>query len=194
MDRASLRKQLRSNRQSLSAEQQLTAAKKLSSVVCNSEAFRHSQHIALYLANDGEIDPGFIAEAIWEQDKFCYLPVLDQEQPEKMYFQLYRPNTRMVENRYGIAEPELDLEKTVKAEALDLVLMPLTGFDEQGNRLGMGAGYYDRTFAFLENRSKPILMGLAHECQKVSSIPAADWDVPMKSIATEKQLYGEKVQ
>ncbi|WP_422413198.1 MULTISPECIES: 5-formyltetrahydrofolate cyclo-ligase [unclassified Endozoicomonas] len=194
MDRASLRKQLRSSRQSLSAEQQLTAAKKLSSVVCNSEAFRHSQHIALYLANDGEIDPGFIAEAIWEQDKFCYLPVLDQEQPEKMYFQLYRPNTRMVENRYGIAEPELDLEKTVKAEALDLVLMPLTGFDEQGNRLGMGAGYYDRTFAFLENRSKPILMGLAHECQKVSSIPAADWDVPMKSIATEKQLYGEKVQ
>ncbi|WP_422139784.1 5-formyltetrahydrofolate cyclo-ligase [Endozoicomonas sp. ALC020] len=193
MDRASLRKQLRSSRQSLSAEQQLTAAKKLSSVVCNSEAFRHSQHIALYLANDGEIDPGFIAEAIWEQDKFCYLPVLDQEQPEKMYFQLYRPNTRMVENRYGIAEPELDLEKTVKAEALDLVLMPLTGFDEQGNRLGMGAGYYDRTFAFLENRSKPILMGLAHECQKVSSIPAADWDVPMKSIATEKQLYGEKV-
>ncbi|WOG27441.1 5-formyltetrahydrofolate cyclo-ligase [Endozoicomonas sp. 8E] len=194
MDRASLRKQLRSNRQSLSAEQQLAAAKKLSSVVCSSEAFRHSQHIALYLANDGEIDPGFIAEVIWEQDKFCYLPVLDQKQPEKMYFQLYRPNTRMVENRYGIAEPELDLEKTVKAEALDLVLMPLTGFDEQGNRLGMGAGYYDRTFAFLENRSKPILMGLAHECQKVSSIPAADWDVPMKSIATEKQLYGEQVQ
>lgn len=194
MDRASLRKQLRNNRQSLSAEQQLAAARKLSSVVCSSEVFRHSQHIALYLANDGEIDPGFIARTIWEQDKFCYLPVLDQEDPDKMYFQLYRPNTRMVENRYGIAEPELDLEKTVKAEALDLVLMPLTGFDEQGNRLGMGAGYYDRTFAFLGKRSKPILIGLAHECQKVSAIPVADWDIPMKGVATEKQLYGEKSQ
>ncbi|WP_252177298.1 5-formyltetrahydrofolate cyclo-ligase [Endozoicomonas sp. 4G] len=194
MDRASLRKQLRHNRQSLSAEQQLAAAKKLSSVVCGSEAFRQSQHIALYLASDGEIDPGFIAEAIWRQDKFCYLPVLDQEQPDRMYFQIYRPDSRMVENRYGIAEPELDLEKTVKPEALDLVLMPLTGFDEQGNRLGMGGGYYDRTFAFLAKSSKPILIGLAHECQKVSSIPVADWDIPMNGVATEKQLYGAQGQ
>ena len=189
MDRASLRKQLRSHRQSLSAEQQLAAAESLSTVVCGSEAFRQSQHIALYLASDGEIDPRFIAQVIWEQDKFCYLPVLDQNDHNKMYFQLYRPNTRLVDNRYGIAEPELDREKTVKAEALDLVLMPLTGFDEKGNRLGMGGGYYDRTFAFLERSSKPILIGLAHECQKVSSIPVADWDVPMKGVATEKQLY-----
>ncbi|KEQ14034.1 5-formyltetrahydrofolate cyclo-ligase [Endozoicomonas numazuensis] len=190
MDRASLRKQLRSNRQSLSAEQQLDAAKNVSVVVCGGEAFRQSQHIALYLASDGEIDPRYIAEAIWEQDKFCYLPVLDQEDHNKMYFQLYRPNTRLVNNRYGIAEPELDREKIVKAEALDLVLMPLTGFDEKGHRLGMGGGYYDRTFAFLKQATKPMLIGLAHECQRVEEIPVADWDVPMKGVATEKTFYG----
>ncbi|WP_062268019.1 5-formyltetrahydrofolate cyclo-ligase [Endozoicomonas arenosclerae] len=190
MDRASLRKQLRSNRQSLSSEQQLEAAEHLSSVVCGLDAFKQSQHIALYLASDGEIDPVLIAREIWKKDKFCYLPVLDQEDPDKMHFQLFRPDHPLQDNRFGIPEPVLDREKTVKAESLDLVLMPLTGFDEKGNRLGMGGGFYDRTFAFLKKRKKPMLIGLAHECQKVEAIPVADWDVPMKGVATDKAFYG----
>jgi 5-formyltetrahydrofolate cyclo-ligase len=190
MDRATLRNQLRSRRKALSEEQQALASKHLASVVCNLDAFYQSQHIALYLASDGEASPEQVVETVWNQGKLCYLPVLDPVDRHAMHFQRYDQDTELVVNRFGIAEPSFDQAACLAAKSLDLVLMPLTGFDEQGNRLGMGGGFYDRTFAFVEQGKKPVLIGLAHECQKVEKIPVADWDVPMKGVATDKAFYG----
>ena len=63
--------------------------------------------------------------------------------------------------------------------------------DDKGNRLGMGKGYYDRTFAFVNDKSAtgPELIGLAHECQRVENLEAADWDVPLGGIITGQQFY-----
>ena len=75
---------------------------------------------------------------------------------------------------------------------LDLILAPLVGFDTHGNRLGMGGGYYDRTFAYLKHRlhwQKPRLIGLAYELQRVADLANHAWDVPLQSVVTEQHIY-----
>ena len=70
--------------------------------------------------------------------------------------------------------------------------MPLVAFDEHGNRLGMGGGFYDRSLAFMQHRKQwhsPHLIGLAHELQKISELPCESWDIPLNMIATEKTIY-----
>ena len=70
-------------------------------------------------------------------------------------------------------------------------LFPLLGFDRRGNRLGSGAGYYDRTFAFLrelQRPAQPILVGIGYHFQEVAAMSPNAWDVPMDFIATDREL------
>ena len=189
MERASLRKQLRARRNSLTKAEQNLAATQLAQLVTQQNFFHQSKTIALYLASDGEISPEIITDKIWQSEKECFLPVLDKTDFSQMHFQRYTPETPMASNRFGIPEPEYNPDERVAAKKLDLVLMPLTGFDEQGNRLGMGGGFYDRTFSFVKAGKKPLLIGLAHECQKVAQIPVEGWDVPMLGVTTDVGFY-----
>lgn len=187
--RSELRKKLRKRRQALNAEQQAAASFSLCNTLKSRQELVDSQHIALYLANDGEINPVQIQQYLWQSGKHCYLPVVGQSGSKELTFIEYRSDTPLVENRFGILEPSLKKTKAISPEMLDIVLVPLTGFDEQGKRLGMGGGFYDRTFAFNRTSHKPILIGLAYECQKVDSIPVEYWDIPMVGIATDHQFY-----
>ena len=92
-------------------------------------------------------------------------------------------------NRFGIPEPLQG--KVCPPRVLSLVLLPLVAFDTGGNRLGMGKGYYDHTFAFLRcsQRRRPVLLGLAHECQRVDALDTASWDVPLQAIVTDVAWY-----
>jgi 5-formyltetrahydrofolate cyclo-ligase len=92
----------------------------------------------------------------------------------------------------GIPEPERTHHQRIRPTALDLVLTPLVGFDDTGHRLGMGGGYYDRTFGFLNKRTrwrKPRLMGLAYELQRCQTLTRASWDVDLDAVATELAVY-----
>jgi len=118
-----------------------------------------------------------------------FLPVLHGS---GLWFFPYKDNTPLEPNRYGILEPRLSARARCPARELDIVLMPLVAFDPSGNRLGMGGGYYDRTFAYLDARAiwkRPLLIGIAYEFQRVASLPSQTWDVPLDGVATEKQLY-----
>ncbi|MCW7554587.1 5-formyltetrahydrofolate cyclo-ligase [Endozoicomonas gorgoniicola] len=189
MDRKALRSALRDRRRALSGLQQEQAAAGVLKQLKQLPEFSKSRKLAVYLANDGEISPECIVQYAWHEGKSCYLPVLDNNDKTQMYFQRYTPETVLLPNRFNIPEPVLDLSLCIPATELDLVLMPLTGFDESGGRLGMGGGFYDRAFAFVKTSDKPVLVGLAHECQKVESIPVAEWDVPMSGIVTEGKAY-----
>ncbi|MDP0562670.1 MAG: 5-formyltetrahydrofolate cyclo-ligase [Candidatus Endonucleobacter sp. (ex Gigantidas childressi)] len=192
MDQKELRAKLRRRRQSLSNNQHYLAQKQLTILVSLLPEFLASTHIALYFASDGEIDPVGIAKKAWSQGKVCYLPVLDKNRKGYMYFLPYKPNMPMHHNQYGICEPVLPDHCIRHAEDLDLVLMPLTGFDEKGHRIGMGGGYYDRTFAFKKKaptQNKPLLMGIAHECQKVELLSANAWDIQLAGVATDQKVY-----
>ncbi len=187
--RKQLRLKLRQKRRSLSAEQQTLAAEKLLKNIQHSDITKHHQHIALYLSNDGEINPEPVIDWLWQQGKLCYLPVLNDSGNHQLDFVAYQSVTTMVKNRFGINEPENKPAQRITPHQLDLVFMPLTGFDEQGQRMGMGGGYYDRTFAFVEKDKTPVLIGLAHECQKVVSVYTSDWDVPMQGVVTDQHCY-----
>ena len=190
--RKKLRRDLRLARQSLSPRQQRVAAENLTRRLCIHPLFIRSGRIGLYLANDGEIDPAGIARAALKYNKKVFLPVLNPVHKGHLLFLPWTPTTPMRKNRFGIMEPDIRQIKPRPAWVPDLVLMPLTGFDSKGNRLGMGGGFYDRSFNFkrhLTHNAPPVLVGLAHECQKVGSIPVASWDVPVHAVFTDKNTY-----
>ncbi len=192
IDRAELRRQLRARRNALDPRQQEAAAARASAIVRSSRRFRVSRRIAFYVAGDGEIDTGELMERAWSLGKTCYLPVLSHLIGDRLWFAPVTPDTPMVSNRFGIPEPAVPSRQLRDARHLDLVLLPLVGFDVHGNRLGMGGGFYDRSLAFLRNRRiwrKPRLFGLAHESQRVDALPVQPWDIPLQAVVTDQRLY-----
>lgn len=182
-----LRQALRGTRNALSTAQQALAGQHLEHVIVNSDYFKNAQHIALYLANDGEVDPHYVLTQAVAAGKCCYLPVLTPD--GKLWFSLYEPGDSLHPNHFGIPEPKQSSRRP--AEQLDLVLMPLVGFDRLGGRLGMGGGFYDKTFAFIKqpgSNNSPKLLGLAHSCQEVEKLELASWDIPLSAVATDKEL------
>ncbi len=185
----SLRQQLRSSRRSLSHCQQQSAAEQISLLLSVDTDVIAARHIAFYLPNDGEIDCGLFMTRCQELGKQLYLPVVsDDESQPLLLFQRFIPGTTpLFTNRYNISEPPFNIEACVKPTELDIVFCPLVGFDRQGNRLGMGKGYYDRTFApTQQGLEKPLLIGLAHSIQETRLTPNP-WDIPLDVIYTERE-------
>ncbi|MDH2432300.1 5-formyltetrahydrofolate cyclo-ligase [Pokkaliibacter sp. MBI-7] len=181
-----LRRQMRRLRRSLSAQQQRHAARSLVRRMAAHPTFISSKHLALYLSNDGEIDPRPLIHKAWSMHKHVYLPVLHPLNAHRMLFQHYTADTPMVRNRFGIEEPRFDVSAQRPAWTLDLICMPLVAFDASGNRLGMGGGFYDRAFAFLHRGYLSTRMvGLAHQGQEVPQLPVASWDIPLQGIMTD---------
>ncbi|WP_111641405.1 5-formyltetrahydrofolate cyclo-ligase [Marinimicrobium alkaliphilum] len=185
-----LRRQLRARRNTLSTQQQRRAADRLARHLGRHPWLMRSTHIALYLANDGELDPQPLLERLWLMGKHVYLPVLQPLTARQLWFVRYTPTTPLRRNRFGIAEPDPKRSPRLAAEHLQLVLLPLVGFDRCGGRLGMGGGFYDTTFAFKRRQPGrgPVLLGLAHSCQEAPALPMAGWDIPLAAIATENEL------
>lgn len=154
-----------------------------------SPAFLQAEHIACYFAQDHEFDCSLLMEAIWDAGKNVYLPILLSKQENCLEFVRYQPKDNLRLNKFHILEP--DHTETFPAEKLQLVIMPLVGFDLRGNRLGMGGGFYDRTFEFMQKSidTQPILYGAAFECQKVDVLPQDPWDIPLAGVLTEEKLY-----
>jgi len=192
MDRQQLRQQMRADRRALSRQQQNLAAQRLCRQIARSAPFQRARRVAFYLATDGEISPKPLLELALKMGKACYLPVLHPIRHNRLWFVRYRPGCAMSRNRFGIDEPHDKLNPRVPAWSLDLVLLPLVAFDPQGGRLGMGGGFYDRSFAFkrrIAGGHKPRLIGLAHELQKVERLSLASWDIPLEAIASDRNLY-----
>ncbi len=161
-------------------------------LLCRSPLFQKSRRIALYLPADGEMDTRLIMTAARARNKRCYLPVLRPGTCRCLWFSEYRTDDRLYGNRFGIPEPEIRLRPPTPPWGLDLILMPLVAFDPNGQRLGMGGGFYDRTLSYLQRRSHwhtPKLIGIAHELQKTCGISGMPWDIPLDGIVTEQKFY-----
>lgn len=183
-----IRKQIRQARQQLSIVEQQVAALALAEQFLKLPELLNSQHIAVYLHNDGEIATAELINSLWQLGKSVYLPVLHPFTSGYLLFQRYQPNTMLASNKYGIAEPILSCQDIKVVAELDLILTPLVAFDAQGQRMGMGGGFYDRTFA-KQPLAQQRLIGLAHDCQKVANIPTAAWDVPLPMVLTPSAVY-----
>ncbi len=187
--RNTLRSSTREARQALSSEQQESASLALFNMLGNQDFFRVAQSIAFYQVADGEIDPRMLLDLALSEGKSCFLPVIQKDNPEFVSFAPYDANTELVPNKWGIAEPPTS--EVISPTNFDVVFVPLVAFSKDCFRLGMGKGFYDRTFSFkiFNRRSSPLLVGLAHECQLVDSFPVESWDVRLDAVATEKKIY-----
>lgn len=190
-NKTSLRENKRQLRSQFPQLQQDLLTKQICHHIVNTAIFKASQNIASYFAMPGEVKTDGLIESLWRAEKHCYLPVLNPIGEHSLVFIPYQSNDILQNNRYGIAEPLFVEHKIFPAPQLDLVFLPLLAFDNQGQRLGMGAGYYDRTFAFLRQQSrpsKPLLIGLAYEWQRTPYVIAEPWDIPLDGVCTETGL------
>ena len=179
--RNQLRQQIRKTRANLTALQQQQAEDSITQQALALIEERNAQHIALYLSFDGEISTDKLIKTLWAQDKYVYLPVLHPFNPNHLLFLRYLPDTPMLKNKFGIWEPKLNVQNVLPLDELDILFTPLVAFDKQGNRLGMGGGFYDRTLQHWQ-KSPFIPVGLAHQCQQVEQLPTEAWDVPLHQI------------
>ena len=179
--RNQLRQQIRKTRANLTALQQQQAEDSITQQALAFIEERNAQHIALYVSFDGEISTDKLIKTLWAQDKCVYLPVLHPFSPNHLLFLRYLPDTPMLKNKFGILEPKLNVQNVLPLDELDILFTPLVAFDKQGNRLGMGGGFYDRTLQHWQ-KSPFIPVGLAHQCQQVEQLPTEAWDVPLHQI------------
>lgn len=186
--RTAIRQQIRQRRQQLSLAQQQQAGLDLINQFSQHNAIQAAKHIAIYLHNDGELDTQPVIDWCWQQNKHVYIPVLHPFSHKQLLFTRLTPTTPLIKNKYGISEPKLDVTQVIPYLDLDLVCSPLVAFDLFGNRLGMGGGYYDRTFSqhqfVRHDQQPPYVIGLAHDCQQHDNLPIAPWDMPIKEIIT----------
>jgi len=185
--RTVLRRRIRERRRALSGAQRRTAQQQAGRRLRRLSPLWRARSVAIYLAVDGEADPGAITAGALTRGQRIYAPVLHGE---TLRFARLTDETPLRRNRFGILEPSA--ADCIDPRQLDVVLTPLVAFDDSGTRIGMGGGYYDRCFSFLKQRIRwirPKLIGLAYEFQRLRTVSRSDWDVPLWAAVTEQGTY-----
>ena len=153
--------------------------------ILNHPSYQAAQLIGCYLPLNNEVDLQTMIQHAWKAGKKTYVPVVDNYTNE-MNFYNYTATTILHPNRFGIAEPEISNDQPIAPKQLDLLIVPLVGFDAERNRIGQGAGFYDR---YLQQCSDIATIGVAYELQKVAAIPTDEWDIALELIITEQSTY-----
>jgi len=190
-DKSTIRTRLRASRRLLPAWRQRLAAQTLMRRVAASvPGLKHARHVAFYLAADGEIDLTPLLRRCLDAGMSCYLPVLDRNGRNRLDFAPYHEKRPLQANRYGIPEPMTTRPELRSCRDMDVIFLPLVGFDQEGRRLGMGGGFYDRTLADCGNgrQADPLLVAVAHDIQYISRLPDEPWDIRPHMIVTPTRL------
>lgn len=185
-----LRRALCNARRALTRSEARYAALRLRRLALQAGWLWRGRRFAFYLPQGGEMDLLPLLNTALQHGKECYLPIVPRRLGRPMRFARLGASRHWYHNRFGI--PENHDPRPKPARHLDVMFMPLVGFDLAGNRLGMGGGFYDATLAFLRSRKtwrKPILIGTAFELQKTASVPSQPWDVKLDFVVTERRVY-----
>ncbi|TFG87909.1 MAG: 5-formyltetrahydrofolate cyclo-ligase [Chromatiales bacterium] len=187
--KARLRREVRAKRNALPLAQARPAARRAVHRLWSLPYMARAKNVAMYLPIGGELDCTPLVIQAWTRGRKVFLPVISGT---RLRFAPFRPGAELRANRFGILEPATHARHLCGARQLDVIVAPLVAFDQQGNRLGMGGGYYDRTLAFLKQRActrRPYLVAVAFEMQKVEVVPIEEWDVHLDAVVTEKATY-----
>jgi 5-formyltetrahydrofolate cyclo-ligase len=184
-----IRRRLRAQRAALDAPARMAAAEAVAKHFReNADLLGHPGYVAGYWAMGGEVPLHALQVRLFPGQVWC-LPMLPDALPGPLAFAPWHHGDPLVTNRYGIPEPDVSAPSRLLAEELHVVLVPLVAFDDAGNRVGMGAGYYDRSFASRKSTpAPPLLVGVGYEFQRVPALAAQAWDIPLDAVLTERGL------
>lgn len=186
--RQQIRQLIRQRRRALTSEQQNHFADQAAARMLAYPPMLMARSVALFLSFDGELDTRPLIEQLWRAGKRLYLPVLHPFSPGNLLFLHYHPQSELVINRLKIHEPKLDVRDVLPLGELDVLITPLVAFDAQGQRLGMGGGFYDRTLQNWRGYGvQPV--GYAHDCQQVDTLPVEQWDIPLPAVVTPSKVW-----
>ena len=183
-DKQSIRKMGQKARRSMTPEEREAASGKIARLIAESDEFRAAHTVLIYRAMPDEADLSYLTELPEAEGKrFCYPRILPKRQMEAL---LPSGPESWTIGCFGIREPDPSASGLIAPEDLDLVLCPCTAFDENGNRMGMGGGYYDR---YLPRCRNAAIAAVAFSSQKTESVPAGRYDIRMETVFTESGAF-----
>jgi 5-formyltetrahydrofolate cyclo-ligase len=186
--RRDLRQGLAERRRALTPPERMSAAQGLRRSLEQLPEYLTDARVAGYWASHGELPLNLVIPPLAARGQQFLLPVLGEG--KRLRFAPWQSGDAVLPNRHGIPEP-VEPAELFEPFQLDLVFVPLLGFDRRGHRLGQGGGYYDRSFAFLNEQvrpTEPLLVGIAYSFQELPQIKDEAWDVPLDFVATELEL------
>ena len=139
--------------------------------------------VAGYCPQGSEADGSLILHHFLKKNHLCALPVTESHE-RILQFRAWRPGMALVKGKYDILMPDASSPLVTPA----VLAVPLIGFDLNGNRLGQGAGYYDRTVSRLRTAGRVIMLGIAFDCQEVDNLPCEKHDEPLDYIITPTRM------
>ncbi len=187
--RNKLRKSKIQARDNLTSAQRDKFSQQIVKKILLSDAYQKAQNIMIYRAVKGEVDLHTLEAAAKKDGKALYYPLCISKtemialSPKE---QLPEGQTAWNKGAFGIMEPVRENSIEIAPEELDMVICPCTIFDDQGGRMGMGAGYYDR---YLTKCTKAYVTAVAFEVQKTERVPMEEWDIRMDMVFTERDVY-----
>ena len=186
--RRELRQRLADRRRALPPAERIAAAQGLRRSLEQLPEYLTDARVAGYWASHGELPLNLAIAPLAGRGQQFLLPVIGAD--KRLRFAPWQAGDEVQPNRYGIPEP-VEPAELLEPFQLDLVFVPLLGFDRRGNRLGHGGGYYDRSFAFLNEQmrpTEPLLVGIAYDFQELEIVNKESWDVALDFIATDREL------
>jgi 5-formyltetrahydrofolate cyclo-ligase len=175
-----LRRELQRRRQSISTTQKDLKAEHIARSALT--LTNHAKRIGIYHALPNEAPTQALAQALWNNGCEVYLPRITDDRI--LRFNVWERDSVLETGKLNIPTP-LSTATEIGAEDLDLVFIPLVGFDRSGHRLGMGGGYYDTT---LSTAPRAIKVGLAFDCQEVANLPVEEHDIRLDMLVTESRI------
>ena len=181
-----LRKSMLKKRKNMELENISAFSDKIIGTIKTLAEFINCKNIMLYLSFNNEVDTYALAKWCLDNDKKVIVPYCINATREIIPFEISNLANDLTKSTFGIMEPKHDLLNKANIEDIDLIIVPGVVFDEHCNRIGFGAGYYDR---FLPKRVKDTsTIGIAYDYQVINKIPTGDYDVPLDFIITEKRI------
>ncbi|MDB5978582.1 MAG: 5-formyltetrahydrofolate cyclo-ligase [Nevskia sp.] len=183
--KSELRKTLRRRRIAISRAQRNHCARRAALQFLRWRRLRQARHIAVYLSARSELSTAILIEFLLRQGRKLWAPVTNPD--ARMHFVPLRRECKLRRGPLNLSQPARTRPRRGAAR-IDLILLPLLGFDTRGHRLGNGGGYYDRALAGSRPGRRPLLVGYAYAAQEMAVIPAEPWDVRLDAVITEKGL------
>lgn len=183
------RRRLRALRLSLAPAERHAAEEAIAETLGRLKVFGPGRRVAVYLAMRGEVDLAPSLALAWRLRSQLYAPCIVNRRRREMAFVPLGRDVPTRAGAFGIEEPVAAASRRLPLLRFDAILVPVLGFDADGNRLGLGAGFYDRALRARRRSAaawrRPRLVGIAFACQQVPRIEPSPWDVPLDLVVTE---------